>query len=181
MRKLLASVAIATLLAGCGGTQTGPSTADTVIAKTATGASQITDKVIADIGGIVNTTTPDLQNALKVANVKLSTGAVADPDGVPCLQAVLNVQSDAISVLTAANAAGSGLVTSTELASIFAPNSPTYNAEKQVLQAGCAAKAIDVGQALGKTLSSTADLGVLIPVLAPAIQSVAAGAAVAIP
>jgi hypothetical protein len=180
MRKILALASLL-IVAACSGTQTGPSTADTVIAKTATGASQVTDKLIADIGGIVNTTTPDLQNALAVASVKLTTGAMADPDGVPCLQAVINVQSDAINVLKAANATGSGLVTSTELASIFAPNSPTYNAEKQVLQAGCAAKALDVGSALGQSLSAVGNLGALIPVLAPAISSVAAGAAVAIP
>lgn len=129
MRKFLA-VAGVLFLAAC---NLLPGSMQTDITKFLTGLSQ---KV-----------TTDLTNAQAVANA----ATPVDTAGVDCASALLEVQADVNKVVVASNAAGSGIVTAAEVASLFQPGSLQANTERDKLVKGCSVKVAQVSGAIAGT------------------------------
>lgn len=128
----------------------------------------VADKLITDLAKIGNTVGADLQTAQKVA----LAATPPDTDGANCAAAALTVKGQIAVVLTAANQPAAGALTTAEVASLFQPGSAQYNAAKQALTSGCAAKAQDVLGAAG-VLAAGGALGAIasgqvLPLLAAA-------------
>lgn len=107
--------------------------------------TKVVDPLITDLSKINNTATADLNQAVAVAQA----ATPPDTDGANCALAAISVGADVAKVNAAASGAGAGVLTTAELASLFQPGSAQYNAEKQKLTSGCAAKAQDVLGAAG--------------------------------
>jgi hypothetical protein len=154
----IVAVAVALALGGCSGQ----------IAGAQSQVNKITDALITDLAKIGATAGADLQTAEKVAQA----ATPPDTDGLNCAAAALTVQGQIAVVLTAANQPAAGALTTAEVASLFQPGSAQYNAAKQVLTSGCAAKAQDVLGAAG-VLAAGGALGAIaggqvLPLLAAA-------------
>jgi hypothetical protein len=125
---MLSTTALATVLAfaGCGNFNT-----------------KVVDPLIVDLAKINATAIADLNGAQAVAM------AANDTDGFNCAGAAIKVSTQINVVIAAANVTGAGVFTTAELASVFQPGSQQYNAAKQTLTSGCAAKGQDVLGAAG--------------------------------
>jgi hypothetical protein len=107
--------------------------------------TKIVDPVITLISKLSNTANGDLVIAENVAKA----ATPPDTDGFNCAATAITVNGQISAVLAAANVKGAGVLTTGELASLFQPGSQQYNAVKQQLTSGCAAKAQDVLGAAG--------------------------------
>lgn len=136
MLKILAPVAGAMLLYGC---------ASGIISNTQKQINGVTDALITDLGKIAATATADLQTVESVAKA----ATPPDTDGYNCAAAAIMVGGEIQAVMTAAGTPQAGVLTTAEIASLFQPGSAQYNAAKQTLTSGCAAKATDVLGAAG--------------------------------
>lgn len=81
---------------------------------------------------------------LKVAQAVALAATPPDQDGFNCAGAAVTVGGQINAVFAAAKGTGAGVLTTAELASLFQPGSAQFEAAKQVLVSGCAAKAQDV-------------------------------------
>ncbi len=131
MRKFIVTAAAALLcaaaLAGC---------------VAATSAQQQT--IVSDLTTIANTAIPDLTTSIAVAN------AATPPDtaGAACAAATLVVAGNIQKVLAATPAGATvGAFTVAEIASLYAPGSPQFNAAVTTIETGCIAKVHAVIQA----------------------------------
>lgn len=150
-KTIITSIFVTTLLSGC-----------------ATFNTKVIDPLITDLSKINATATADLQIVVSVANA----ATPPDTDGANCAQAAITVAGQVQKVNTAAAGTGAGVLTTAELASLFQPGSAQYNAAKQVLVSGCAAKAQDVLGAAGVVAAGGVvgmiAAGQLLPTLAAA-------------
>ena len=102
--------------------------------------TKVIDPLITDIAKLNNTAAADLVVAENVAKA----ATPPDIDGYNCASAAVQASVEINTVLTAAGGANAGPLATAELASLFQPGSAQYNAIKQILITGCAAKAQDV-------------------------------------
>lgn len=130
MKRILAILVLAPVLAGCASVQ------------------KANDSVITVISRLNNTAIADLQQAQLVAKA----ATPPDTDGVSCAQGAVTVLGQINAVLVAAKSPASGAFTQAELLSLFAPNSPQYNQVKDTLTSACAAKVAKVVGAAQATL-----------------------------
>ena len=131
MRRIILPLSFAAALAGC----SNPTLINT----------KIVDPLITDLSKINNTLNADLVGVQKTA----LAATPPDTDGANCAAAAITVSGQIATVNTAASGTGAGVLTTAELASLFQPGSAQYNAVKQTLTSGCAAKAQDVLGAAG--------------------------------
>lgn len=115
------------------------------VAACSTFDTKVVDPLITDLSKINNTAVADLQNVEAVAKA----ATPPDTDGLNCAAAAITVSGQINAVLAAANTPNAGVLTTAELASLFQPGSAQYDAAKQTLTSGCAAKAQDVLGAAG--------------------------------
>lgn len=102
--------------------------------------TKVIDPLITAISRLNNTAAADLVVAQNVAKA----ATPPDTDGLNCAVAGAQASAQINAVLAAAGTANAGAITTAELASLFQPGSQQYNAVKQLLVTGCAAKAQDV-------------------------------------
>lgn len=102
--------------------------------------TKVVDPLITDLSRINATGIADLKTAQLVARA----ATPPDVDGDNCAGAAVTVGGQINAVLAVAKGPNAGVLTTAELASLFQPGSAQYEAAKQVLVSGCAAKAQDV-------------------------------------
>lgn len=108
---------------------------------------EVVDPLITVLDKVNATAVTDLQGAEKAAQAATPT----DTDGFNCAAAAIVVLGEVTAEFAVVSGAKSapGPLTLAEMASLFQPGSAQYNAAKQTLTSGCAAKAQDVLGAAG--------------------------------
>jgi hypothetical protein len=120
-------------------------------------------QTLANLTTIANTAQADLTSAIAVAN------AATPPDtaGAACAQAAMTVGANIRKVIAATPAGATvGIFTSAEIASLYAPNSPQFNAVVTTLETGCIAKLRQTLQAGASTAGMPAAIAAALAIAA---------------
>jgi len=120
-------------------------------------------QVLANLTTIANTADSDLTTAIAVA------AAATPPDtaGANCAAAAQQVEASIKKVMAATPAGATvGVFTSAEIASLYAPNSPQFNAAVSTIETGCIAKLRQTLQAGASTAGFPAAIAAALAITA---------------
>jgi hypothetical protein len=122
---------------------------------------QATDPVISTLARLADTSIADLTTSKAVA----LAATPPDTNGAACADAAIGVARSMQKVAAAATGKTVGAFTVAEIASLYQPHSPQYEAAANALLTGCIAK---IRTVKGATVATVGDVALVLPLAAAA-------------